>query len=302
MEPRRDPWWQFAAPILAGIVVVAGVAFLVLRGGGDDSVATVDTDPPVEDARDDRDDTDTEAVVESTVAPDASTVPPAPPATSPPLVATTVDAATVPAPTTVAPVTTVTPATNPTQAELEASLVSALDLGAGWTQVAFADGDVCLPEQDFSAVEVATAARTFEQTTPDGAFRQISHVVTTYADPGAAGEAFRAELDAIEACSGTTIDVEGFSYDVVVLSDSFTDDQTAGFPCRDQNASVIASFTNSDNLVPFIGQALIAFRCGVNVVVVSIASTLDIDDLNDQLFFDTAGAANIATSRLPGSS
>ncbi|MFK8025939.1 MAG: hypothetical protein AB8G26_18440 [Ilumatobacter sp.] len=287
MSDEREGSWRVIAPIAAGVVVLLGVGFLLLRGGDGDTVESGSVAP----AATDRAPNTAASPISTPPTPDS-----APAVTNPPLAETTSTTA-APAPEPTTPVPTTPRVTN---RDLATTLVTTQALGTGWEPIAFEEGDICT-SNEFDQFEIATAASSHQQNLDTGGVRQISHVVTAYTDAQAAANAFVAEINALDACNGTTVDLGGVQYRVDIIRDAFDDQEVTGFPCQDDNASLVAGFNNSEAFLPFFGQALIGFRCGANVYAVSLSSTVSLADLNDPQFFEIAAAANVQTALLPGS-
>ena len=131
--------------------------------------------------------------------------------------------------------------------------------------------------------------------------RQLGHTILSFVDEAAAQRAFDADLELLEACSGTTVDLEGVPYRVQVTSNAFDEADAAEFPCSDQNAFLIIELTNDAAPVPYIAQSGFSFRCGSNVSATSLTTTLDVADLNQPAFFAAGAIANTRASQLPGS-
>ena len=131
--------------------------------------------------------------------------------------------------------------------------------------------------------------------------RQFGHTILSFTDEAAAERAFDADVELLEACSGTTIGLDGVSYRVEVTSDAFDESEATSFPCSEQNAFLIIQLTNDAADVPYIGQSGFSFRCGSIISVTSLATTLSITDLSQPSFFSAGATANTRASQLPGS-
>ena len=138
------------------------------------------------------------------------------------------------------------------------------------------------------------------ETDPIGV-RQLSHTILSFPDADTASSAFATDVELLEACDATTIELEGVAYRVEVTTDEFDAEQAAAFPCSDQNAFVVVQLTNDQAAIPYIGQSAFSFRCGVNVTVTSLTTTIDVDDLNQDAYFSAGATANTRTAALPGS-
>jgi hypothetical protein len=296
--PSDERWSQRIAPIAAAVVVLGGIAFLVVRSGSGESSAPPLRDDPLIVTVAEPD----EPGVDTTVPSGATTPPPptAPPPTAPPLIETTTTSTASTSSTSV-PDTVDSPGALPTQADVDAALLRLDDLAGVWTEevpdVDFICGDN--PEAANVAIEGAVL---FQQLSADPiGVRQMGHTILSFVDEAAAQRAFDADLELLEACSGTTVDLEGVPYRVEVRSNAFDEAEAATFPCSEQNASVIIELTNDAAPVPYIGQSGFSFRCGPNVSATSLTTSLDVDDLNQPAFFAAGAIANTRASQLPGS-
>lgn len=293
----RDPWWHMAAPILAGLVLIGGIAFLVLRGGDSNAPATSNPTRIAEAAE-----------------PGAplleTTVPVIPTATAPPLFNTTLPddtepddtLATTPSETTDATTTVADAPNGPTEEQMATSMLRLDDLDTdGWEEVAVDLEETCDPNPLESAIQIRTD-RLFQQVGLDPpVVRQIGHSSFTFADEATALAAFDADVDILRSCSGD-IELDGVSYQLVVAATSLTEAQASSYSCSDQNSVFIVQLSNTDAPVPFIAQSIATFRCGRNVTAIALTSTLDLDDLTNNTDFPSAVTqANIRTSLLPGS-
>ncbi|MEP6297454.1 MAG: hypothetical protein ABJ382_09000, partial [Ilumatobacter sp.] len=206
--------------------------------------------------------------------------------------------------TTTSTTTTVAPAAGgPTQVQLDNALLGIGDIGDGaWLeQVPEPDDDLCGTAPD--AVEPdARADSLFQEIVgePIGV-RQVSNSLFTYATPEIAEQAFTADVDLLVSCNATTVEVEGTQYRVEVDDDSFTAEESVDFPCADQSAFLVTQLVNDQAAVPYIAQSAVAFRCGRNITLTTLTTTLAIDDLSDDDFFDAAGLSNIRVGELAGS-
>ncbi|MEP4594552.1 MAG: hypothetical protein ABJ381_22415, partial [Ilumatobacter sp.] len=285
------------APVIAAVVLLGGVGVLVLGRGSDGGPEPVTT-ALIAEANDPDD-----PIVETTV----------PFVTSPPLLeptttittdSTTTIATTTTSTTTTSTTTTVAPAAGgPTQVQLDNALLGIGDIGDGaWLeQVPEPDDDLCGTAPD--AVEPdARADSLFQEIVgePIGV-RQVSNSLFTYATPEIAEQAFTADVDLLVSCNATTVEVEGTQYRVEVDDDSFTAEESVDFPCADQSAFLVTQLVNDQAAVPYIAQSAVAFRCGRNITLTTLTTTLAIDDLSDDDFFDAAGLSNIRVGELAGS-
>ncbi|MFK7917643.1 MAG: hypothetical protein AB8G14_06170 [Ilumatobacter sp.] len=302
--PNRTPASRrtMIAPIVAAIVLFGGIGFLVLRSGSPDAG---DTDGPQ---------------VSGVEQPDGPTVDTTIPLqTSPPLIEptttlvnpdTTVSAPTTVA-TTVATTTTTTTTTTtiappspggPTIAEVEAALLTIGDLGPGpWTEESIDLVDVCGTNPEDGSIDIRRDRLFQEILTDPIAVRQVGSTLISYSDDPAAERALTAEVALLEGCNATTVDFEGVEYRVQVNSDSFTAEQAESFPCAQQSSFLILQLTNENAVVPYIGQTSVSFRCGRNVTVTALTTTIDLADLTDEDFFNAAGTANLRAGTLAGS-
>lgn len=289
------------APLAAVIVLVGGIGFLVLRNGTTTPGETGTSVPGVDEPD--------EPLVDPTI----------PFQTSPPLVNTTTTIApetTQPAPsttttttsttttTTLAPPTTAAPpsAGGPTVADVDAALLSIDELGPGdWTEESIDLVEVCGSNPEVAAIDVRRDRLFQELLITPIAVRQVGSTLISYPDDDTASRAFSAEVALLEACDATTIELDGVDYRVQVNSDSFTPEQSETFPCADQSSFLILQLTNANAIVPYIGQTSVSFRCGRNITVSALTTTIDVDDLTDSDFFNAAGLANIRTATLAGS-
>ena len=189
----------------------------------------------------------------------------------------------------------------PTQADIDAALLRLDDLEGVWTEEVVDVDSVCGDNPELDNVTVEGAAL-FQQLTADPiGVRQLGHTILSFPDSAAAERAFNADVALLEACTGTTIDLEGVPYRVEVTSNAFADEEAATFPCSDQNAFLVIQLTNDAADVPYIGQSGFSFRCGRNISVTSLATSIDLDDLNQSAFFAAGAIANTRASQLPGS-
>lgn len=291
--PTGEPWRQRLAPLAAVAVLLGGIGFLVFRSGsGDGASSPVSNTASVATAAE-----PDEPRVETTV-PSDPTAPPPP--TAPPLFETTTTADGPPptaGSTTIPDVST----SGPTQADIDAALLRLGDLDGEWTEEVVDVDFVCgeNPELDNAAVEGAVL---FQQlsASPLGV-RQLGHTILSFNDATAAERAFTTDVELLEACTGTTIDLDGVPYRVEVTSNAFDETQAATFPCSEQNAFLIIQLTNDAADVPYIAQSGFSFRCGSIVSTTSLTTTLSIDDLNQTSFFSAGATANTRASALPGS-
>lgn len=290
--PASDEGWsQRLAPVGAAIVLVIGIGFLLLRSGSGTNPEAADGDgPSVASAP------EPEAPRVETTTTDPAATPPA--VTAPPLIETTT--------TDVSATTTTTTAAGapdgPSQAQIDRALLRAEDLQETWTEEIVDTNAICgeNPELDNS---VAEGAVLFQQLNVDPVgVRQLGHNILSFADAATAERAFTTDLELLEACAGTTIELDGVQYRVQVDSDAFDDDEAAAFPCSDQNASVIIQLTNDQAPVPYIGQSAFSFRCGRNVTVTSLTTTIGVTDLSQNEFFSAGAITNTRAASLPGSS
>ncbi len=286
--------------MVAAVVLLGGVGVLVLGRGSDEAEPEPVNTSLIAEANDPDD-----PIVESTV----------PFQTSPPLIqpttpvepdsSTTSTSTTSTSPTTTtSTTTTIAPATGgPTQVELDNALLGIGDIGDGaWIeQVPEPDDDLCGTVPD-AAVPDARADSIFQEIVGDPiAVRQVSNSLYTYATPEIAEQSFAADVDLLVACNATTIDVDGTLYRVDVDNDSFTAEESVDFPCADQSAFLITQLVNDQAEVPDLAQSAVAFRCGRNITLTTLTTTLTIDDLSDDDFFNAAGLSNIRVGQLPGS-
>ena len=290
------------APIAAGIVLIVGIGLLIWSSGADE--ADVATTPRISEVGD-----PDEPVVQSTVPDDSvadSTIPEGsvsevsvPMMTSPPLVepTTSVD---VTEPTVTD--TTAPSSGGPSQAMLDAALLGLNDIGPGdWVEDVPDFEEVCDTTPDAAEPDVRADALFTTILTEPIAARQISNTLVTYATPELAERAFTSDLDELVACDATTIDFEGDQYRVQVNNAAFTEEQAAEFPCADQSSFLILQLVNDAAAVPYIAQSAVAFRCGRNITVTALTTTIDIEDLEDENFFDAAAISNSRAGALPGS-
>lgn len=293
-EPAGDPWRQRLAPIAAAIVLVGGIAFLVFRSGSGEGTVPAASDGPSVATAPEPDEPRLE-----------TTVPPAP--TAPPLVETTTkptpstDATT--STTTEAPPTTVVDATTaaPTQADIDAALLRLDDIDGVWTEEVVDTDTICADNPELDQI-VLRGAVLFQQLNADPiGVRLMGHTILSFPDAATAERAFTADVEILEACSGTTIDVRGVQYRVQVTSTAFDDEQAATFPCSDQNAFLTIQLTNDAADVPYIAESGFSFRCGRNISVTSLATTIDLNDLDQDAFFAAGAIANTRAAALPGS-
>ncbi len=302
MHPSDDAssgeqWRQRLAPVAAAAVLVAGISFLVLRSGsGDGSVTTVTDGSAVVTAAE-----PDEPRLETTVPTDPTTPPPP---TAPPLVepTTTSKPTTDQPPPTAAPTTVVdTTGDGPTQADVDAALLRLPDIDGVWTEEVVEPDSTCGVNAELENV-VVEGAVLFQQLSADPiGVRQMGHSILSFTDDVAAERAFTADVQLLEACSGTTVDVDGVAYRVEVRSNAFDEQQSAAFPCSDQNAFLIVQLTNDAAPVPYIGQSAFSFRCGRNISVMALATSIDVSDLDQDAFFAAGALANTRASQLPGS-
>jgi hypothetical protein len=232
-----------------------------------------------------------------------STVPPEP--TAPPLVETTTTAKSTTnttAPTTAPPPTTVDPATaGPTQADVDAALLRLDDLDGVWTEEIPDTDTICGDNPELDEIDVRGAVLFQQLNVEPVGVRLLGHTILSFPDAATAERAFTADVEIIEACSGTTIDVRGVQYRVEVTSNAFDDEQAATFPCSDQNAFLTLQLRNEAADVPYIAESGFSFRCGRNISVTSLATTIDFDDLDQPAFYAAGAIANARASALPGS-
>lgn len=305
--PTRSPGSRkgLLAPVAAAIVLVGGIGLLIVNSGGDDEPESIST-PRIAEVND-----PDEPVVQSTVpdgaatTPTATTVPTVPTVpddsvaeaslpiqTSPPLVEPTTIPATEPPPV----------GGGPTQAELDAALVTVDDLASDdWFPQEPEFLEFCDSVPDV-AQPVARADSLFGAVLldPPGA-RQISNTLITFESAELAEQAFTSDVAEIVACDATTTDLDGDQYRVQVSSDSFSPEQSASFPCADQSSSLIVQLTNESLSLPYIAQSTLSFRCGRNVTITSLSTTIDLEDLQQDDFFNAAATSNASTGELPGS-
>lgn len=291
-------------------MLFGGIVLLVVNSGSDEPEAI--STPRIAEVND-----PDEPLVETTVPPvDSVAEVSAPLPTSPPLIAppvtTITDPPTVPDPPLVTDPPTVTdPTTPPTQApdpggptqeRLDGALLRIDDIGPGnWTEEVPETDDVCgeIPDPE---VPDARADAVFQSILQDPfGVRQITNSLITYASVESAERAFDADVALLVNCNATTVDVEGVPYRVQVNNDAFTDEQSAEFPCADQSAFLLVQLFNDDALVPYLGVSAVSFRCGRNVTVTALSTSIDIEDLGDDNFFEAASISNIRTGALPGS-
>ncbi len=304
--PKRESRSGLLAPIAAAVVLIAGIGLLIVNSGSSDE-PVVSTPSQIAEVGD-----PDEPTVQSTV-PSDSTVQPVvtnelppeptiPIQTSPPLIEPT----TIPAD--VEPVTTPAPETNPpvaggpTQAELDAALLTIDDIGPGdWTEESPDFTEFCDTVPD-AATPDARADSVFGTVLTDPiVVRQISNTLLTYATAELAEQAFTSDVAELIACNGTATDLGGDQYRVQVTSSSFTAEEAAIFPCSDQTSFLIVQLINDELAVPFIAQSSFAFRCGRNITVTALGTTLDIQDLEDENFTNAAVISNVNAGNLPGS-
>ncbi len=281
------------APIAAVIVLVGGIGYLVTRGGATDPpptglprIAEVgDPDSPL---------------VQSTV----------PTQTSPPLVEPTSTEVSDPTTSTAATTTTTSSTTTtvaqvsggPTQTELDAALLQIPDLGDGdWSKEIPDFSDVCGTVLDEEVIEARSDALFQTLVTDPIGVRQISNSLVTFSDAATAEKAFLDDVALLEACDATTIDLDGVGYRVQVDTDSFSEEDLSAFPCSDQSSFLVLQLTNANAVVPFIAQSAIGFRCGQNITVTALTTTIDLADLEQPDFFTAAATSNTRTGALPGS-
>lgn len=301
------------APIAAGIVLIGGIVLLIWSSGSDEPEPI--TTPRIAEVGD-----PDEPVVESTVP--SGSLPTdsgpettgsdgtdsqgtvaevsVPMMTSPPLVEPTTS---VPDETDATVADTTTPGTGgPSQAMLDAALLGLNDIGSGdWVEDVPDFDEVCDTVADAADPELRADAL-FTTVIPEPlAVRQISNTLITYATPELAERAFTADLDELIACDATTVDFDGDQYRVQVNNSAFTEEQAAAFPCANQTSFLILQLINDEAAVPYIGQSAVAFRCGRNVTVTALTTTIDLADLDDENFFDAAAISNSRTGALPGS-
>ena len=186
-------------------------------------------------------------------------------------------------------------------ADIDAALLRLDDLDGVWTEEVVDVDSVCGDNPELSNVTVEGAVLFQQLSTSPIGVRQLGHTILSFTDAAAAERAFTADAELLEACSGTTIELDGVSYRVEVTSDVFDAEQATAFPCSEQNAFLILQLTNDAAVVPYIGQSGFSFRCGNNISVTSLTTTLDIADLSQPSFFSAGATANTRASELPGS-
>ena len=305
----RDRWLRRGAPIAAAAVLVLGIGFLVFRGTGSDSIETAPTDRGSVRTVVGPDD----AVIVTTL-PLSGTTAPAP--TAPPLRETTttsgtgISSDTTSSDTSVvsdtgAPDTTTTTAAvvagGPNQAQLDAALLRVTDLDGDWTTETPDFDEVC-PSNPEVENAVLQGSVLFQQLVDDPTgVRQISNSIYSFPDAATAESAFTADVAILEACTATTVDLNGVSYRVEVLSSAFDEEEATSFPCSEQNAFITVQLTNSGAAIPYIGQTTFSFRCGRNVGAVSITSTIGLDDLGNDNFFNGGPISDTRVAAMPGS-
>jgi hypothetical protein len=283
-------------PVAAGLILVVGIGFLLLRPGGSSEVADEvrttrarDDDPPPSDASD-----PTTPSTQASVP--VQTPPPLiePPLTTVPVPDTT-QATTVPAPV----------SAGPTADEARAALVTLDDLtNPEWLPDTLDESgdDPCgtTPEEALATVnESVIFART---STSPVAVRQVLNTIISFPDVAVATQAFDNDIQLLRNCNNTSVDIGGVIYDVSIEISKLNESQTETLPCADDNSLIIAEFTNTDATVPYLGLSAASFRCGLNITVVSFASTVDIDDLSDDDYFAATAASNLRVAELAGSS
>lgn len=293
-----ESWRQRIAPLAAIAVLVGGVSFLVFRSGsGDDASPPASNGASVATAAEPG-----EPRVETT-SPSNPTTPPPP--TAPPLMettTTTVDPPPTAASTSAVPTTVVDTTTlGPTQADVDEALLRLDDLDGVWTEEVVDVESVCGDNPELDNVTVQGAVLFQQLSASPVGVRQLGHTILSFPDDAAAERAFTADVELLEACSGTTVDLDGVSYRVEITSDTFDETQATAFPCADQNAFLIIQLTNDAATVPYIGQSGFSYRCGTNMSVTSVTTTLSIADLSQSSFFSAGATANTRASELPGS-
>ena len=171
--------WQYVVPVIAGLAVLGGIAFLVLRGSDETSQGPATPTPNTVAAPDTAlVGTTAEAPEPTTPEPDTSDPVTSEPVTSDPPPATTTEPPTTDPPPTSAPAPPVVDGRS--SADLEATLLSAFELGDGWTEIPYEPGTICTTDE-FADEQVGFAARVFEQAPSAIEARQISQVTITYA-------------------------------------------------------------------------------------------------------------------------
>ena len=293
-----------AAPIVAAIVLIGGVALLIVNSGSsepetvsppriaeinDPDEPTVETTVP---AVSTVTTTETEPTVPTEVTVADSTVPPQ---TSPPLVE----------PSTSVSTTTTTVAANPdapTQEQLDATLVSPDDFLEGeWELEEVSFDDVCGSTPEVDAVLLRSDVVYQELVVDVIGVREIDHEIYSFSDEATAERAYDGEVGLIEACDSTTVDLGEFQYRVEVLIDEFSPDQLESFPCVDQASIAVMQLTNENAPIEYIGRSITSLRCGVNVSAVGFISTIGLEDLENNDYFAAVTAASFGTAELPGS-
>lgn len=168
-------------------------------------------------------------------------------------------------------------------------------------QVPELDDDVCGTVPDASVPD-SSADSLFREIVGDPLrVRQLSNSLLTYATSVIAEQAFTADVDLLVAYNATTIDLDGTQYRVEVDNNSFSAEESVDSPCADQSAFLITQLVNDQAEVPYLAQSAVAFRCGRNITLTTLTTTLTIDDLSDDEFFNAVGLADIRVGQLPGS-
>ncbi len=294
------------APIAAAVVLIGGIGLLIASSGTTED-PEVTAPPRIAEVRDPDDPTvestvPTDSVVEPVVTNETPPEPTAPIQTSPPLIEPTTIPPELEPVTTPAVETDPTATGGPTQAELDAALLTIDDIGPGdWTEETPDFEEICDTVPD-AATPDARADSLFGTILTDPLVaRQISNTLVTYATAELAEQAFTSDVAELVACDGTATEVGGDQYRVQVNSDSFTEEEAEIFPCSDQTSFLIIQLINDDLAVPFIAQSSFAFRCGRNITVTALATTLDVQDLEDENFTNAAVISNVNTGNLRGS-
>lgn len=289
------------APIAAAIVLVGGIAVLMTSRGSDEP--EVITTPRIAEVND-----PDEPSVETTTPTGTAVEATGPIPTSPPLVSPTTaptDATdTTPATTGAEVSTTDGEATGggPTQAQLDAALLTITDLGEGdWTEEPAEFDEVCGTVTNEDVADARSDALFQTLVTEPFSVRQVSNTLLTFPTPEIAERAFDRDLALLVDCDATTVELSGVQYRVQVENDSFTEEQSSEFACADQSALIILQLFNDEAVLPYIGQTSVSFRCGRNITVTALTTTIDLDDLSDANFFDAAATSNLNTGALPGS-
>jgi hypothetical protein len=301
---RPDRWKAFIAPVAAGLVLLLGIGFLLVRPGGDSPTAD-DEDVRTTRERDDPPVTDDGQDTPQTVPVSSAPRPTPPPLVEPPVSTTPSSTPTISDLPETSVATTVATTAGPTVDEARAALITLDDLAnPEWVPDTLDETteDPCgtTPEEALATVdETVIFARVTDSPI---AVRQISNTIISFPDVDTATRAFDNDIQLLRNCNGTTADISGVTYDVSIEISKFDESQVEAFACADDNTLIIGEFTSDDPTVPYLGIASASFRCGVNITVVSFVTTVNVDDLNDDDYFAATATSNLQVGVLPGSS